>query len=354
MLQRYPILAGASIGGVAACLPLNTIDNHVAGRELFGEDLESVLHATGIDTRRVCRLPTTTALDLSVQAAKRLIEEERLVTADCTGIVFVTHTPDSWMPNNASLVQQMLGFSGWTAALDVNHACAGYPYGLWVGGSLAVSTQSWVLVLDGDTSNHHVSPYDKATALLLGDAGTATVIVPESDSRWRFSFETDGRGREALTFPAGGARHPMTAADLQYTGDPGSRRRGIDWTMDGMAVFAYMTQNMPRHVRALLTEEHLTVEDLDYAVLHQPNGFMLRTIARGIGIGLEKVPTNVARFGNLSSASIPTTIVSELAEDVRQRSTRCLMSGFGAGLSIASVLMNLGPIVVPELVEYDG
>jgi 3-oxoacyl-[acyl-carrier-protein] synthase-3 len=248
----------------------------------------------------------------------------------------------------------MLGLSRHTAALDVNHACAGYPYGLWVGGSLAVSTQSWVLVLDGDTSNHHVSPYDKATALLLGDAGTATVIVPESGAHWTFSFETDGSGREALTFPAGGARHPLTAADLEYSGDLGSRRRGVDWTMNGMAVFSYMTQSMPRHVRALLEEEHVTVQDLDYAILHQPNGFMLRTIARAIGIGLDKVPTNVARFGNLSSASIPTTIVSELAKDVQQRSTRCLMSGFGAGLSIASILMDLGPIVVPELVEYDG
>jgi 3-oxoacyl-[acyl-carrier-protein] synthase-3 len=354
MIQRYPILAGASISGIAACLPVNEINNHVAGRELFGEDLESVLHATGIDTRRVCRLPTTTALDLSVQAAMRLIDEEHLVTADCAGIVFVTHTPDSWMPNNASLVQQMLGFSRHTAALDVNHACAGYPYGLWVGGSLAASTQSWVLVLDGDTSNHHISPYDKSTALLMGDAGTATVVVPESSARWTFSFETDGSGREVLSFPAGGARYPLTPADLLYAGDPGSRRRGVDTAMDGMAVFSYMTRNVPRHVRALLAEEHATVEDLDYVILHQPNGFMLRTIARGIGVGLEKVPTNVAKYGNLTSASIPTTIVSELAKDVQQRSTRCLMSGFGGGLSIASVLMDLGPIVVPELVEYDG
>jgi 3-oxoacyl-[acyl-carrier-protein] synthase-3 len=354
MVQRHPILAGVSIGGVAACVPLNEVDNHVAGRELFGEDLESVLHATGIDTRRVCRLPTTTALDLSVQAALRLIEEERLVIGDCTGIVFVTHTPDSWMPNNASLVQRVLGLSRLTAALDVNHACAGYPYGLWVGGSLAVSTQSWVLVLDGDTSNRHISPHDKSTALLMGDAGTATVVVPSGGAYWTFSFETDGSGRDVLSFPAGGARRPVTATELEYTGDRGSRRRGVDTAMDGMAVFSYMTESVPRHVRALLAEEHVTVEDLDYVILHQPNGFMLRTIARGIGIALAKVPTNVSSFGNLTSASIPATIVSELAQDVRQRSTRCLMSGFGGGLSIASVLMNLGPIVVPELVEYDG
>jgi len=189
---------------------------------------------------------------------------------------------------------------------------------------------------------------------LMGDAGTATIVTPDAHARWRFSFQTDGQGRESLIIPAGGARCPSTTTELEYTGEPGNRRRGIDTTMDGMAVFSYVTLKVPGHVQGLLAADDIEVAELDYAVLHQPNAYMLRTVARGIGIGLEKVPTNVARFGNLTSASIPTAIVSELAEDVRQRSTRCLMSGFGGGLSIASVLMNLGPIVVPELVEYDG
>lgn len=354
MAQRLPELTGATISGVAACLPLNEVDNHVAGRQLFGDNLEGVLHVTGINTRRVCRLPATTAVDLAVNAARRLIEAGRFAPQDCSGVVFVTYTPDAWMPNNASLAQTILGLPESMAALDISHACAGYPYGLWVAASIAVAMQSWVLLLDADTTSRHISPYDRSTALLMGDAGTATIVTPDAGARWRFSFQTDGQGRESLTIPAGGARRPLGAAELEYTGEPGNRRRGIDTTMDGMAVFNYVTLKVPRHVQELLAAESVAVAELDYAVLHQPNAYMLRTVAHGIGIGLEKVPTNVARFGNLSSASIPTTIVSELADDVRQRSARCLMSGFGAGLSMASVLMNLGPIVVPALVEYDG
>jgi len=354
MVQRFPVLTGAAISGVAACLPLNEVDNHIAGRQLFGDNLEGVLHVTGINTRRVCRLPTTTALDLAVNAARRLIEAGRFDPQDCSGVVFVTYTPDTWMPNNASLVQKVLGFPDSTAALDISHACAGYPYGLWVAASIAAAMQSWVLLLDADTNNRHISPYDMSTALLMGDAGTATIVTPDARARWRFSFQTDGQGRESLIIPAGGARCPSTTTELEYTGEPGNRRRGIDTTMDGMAVFSYVTLKVPGHVQGLLAADDIEVAELDYAVLHQPNAYMLRTVARGIGIGPDKVPTNVARFGNLSSASIPTTIVSELGKDVRQRSTKCLMSGFGGGLSIASVLMNLGPIVVPELVEYDG
>lgn len=354
MAQRFPVLTGAAISGIAACLPLNEVDNHVAGRQLFGDSLEGVLQVMGINTRRVCRLLATTALDLAVSAARRLIEAGRFVPQDCSGVVFVTYTPDAWMPNNSSLVQKVLGLLPSTPALDISHACAGYAYGLWVAASMAVATQSWVLLLDADTSSRHISPYDKSTALLMGDAGTATIVSPVAGASWRFSFQTDGQGRESLTIPAGGARQPLTPAELEYAGELGSRRRGIDTSMDGMAVFSYMVQNVPRHVRSLLAEEHLTAEDLDYAILHQPNGFILRTIARGIGMEPQKVPTNVAKFGNLSSASIPASIVSEVAEDMRQRSTRCLMAGFGGGLSISSVVMSLGPIVVPELVGYDG
>jgi 3-oxoacyl-[acyl-carrier-protein] synthase-3 len=61
----------------------------------------------------------------------------------------------------------------------------------------------------------------------------------------------------------------------------------------------------------------------------------------------------VERYGNQSSASIPTAICGELATALADRSsTRLLLSGFGVGLSWASALVEVSDLAVFELIDY--
>ena len=57
------------------------------------------------------------------------------------------------------------------------------------------------------------------------------------------------------------------------------------------------------------------------------------------------------RFGNTSSASIPLTIVAELRNGYSKRE-KVILSGFGAGLSWGSVLLDLSKCKISELIEY--
>jgi 3-oxoacyl-[acyl-carrier-protein] synthase-3 len=65
----------------------------------------------------------------------------------------------------------------------------------------------------------------------------------------------------------------------------------------------------------------------------------------------EKTPYSLKHFGNTSSASIPLTIVSELKENYPNRE-KVILSGFGAGLSWGSVLLNLTQCNISKLIEY--
>lgn len=327
-------IKGIELSAVAACVPQNSINNRKYAKEYFQQDMESTITALGIDERHVCRFRDSTSLDLSVEAAKKIFEAGTFKKEDVGCVIFVTLTPDNLMPNNASLVQQLLGLRSDIPAFDINHACSGYTYGLWNACLIAKNINEKVLLLDGDVNSKYVSPWDKSTGLLFGDAGTASIITPTSENNdWFFSFRTDGSNRDAIIIPGLGFRDPLINDHLEYkTFEDGSKRRHIDMQMDGAAVFSYVVNSVPKHVSSFFEETELFAEEFDYLILHQANAFMLRKLARKIGFDLNKVPISINKFGNTSSASIPLNICSELHLD-NLESLKLLLIGMGAGLS---------------------
>ena len=356
--MKYATVSGIQIGGICACVPINTVDNALVGKELFGDEVENAIKATGIRNRRVCP-PNggVTALDLSVAAAKKLFESASLPLSlsidKIGGILFVTQTPDHDMPNNSSRAAHLLGLSVDCVAVDTSFGCSGYIYGLWLGALMARSIDAPILLLDGETHSYFTSPKDRATALLFGDAGTATLLVPGGEGEWRFGFLTDGSQHDVLMVPEGRSRYPFNERSLEYkTGPDGGVRRPIDIYMDGMAVFNFVVRNVPGCLSSLMERNNVTAEDLDLLLLHQANLYMMKQVAKKLKIPQEKMPVSLDRYGNSSSATIPVTICSELQKSVENKPHRVLASGFGAGLSIAAVLMNLGPCACPGIIDY--
>jgi 3-oxoacyl-[acyl-carrier-protein] synthase-3 len=330
------------------------VDNAISGRELFGSEIENTIKATGTRTRRVCPSDSgITALDLSIAAANKLLENCSLPSSKIGGILFVTQTPDHDMPNNSSRAAHLLGLSEDCAAIDASFGCSGYVYGLWLGALASRSLGSPVLLLDGETHSYFTSPKDRSTALLFGDAGSATLLVPEGTEEWHFGFMTDGSRHDVLIVPEGRSRHLFNENSLEYkTWPDGGVRRPIDIYMDGMAVFNFVVRNVPGCIEAMMKKFLTSADDVDLLLLHQANLYMLKQIAKKLKFPLEKMPVSLDRYGNSSSATIPVTICSELQKNVTGRPHRILSAGFGAGLSVATVLMDLGPCVCPGIIEY--
>lgn len=346
-------IEGLKIDGISACVPKTVIDNHEFGKALFGEKIDEIIRAVGVEKRRVCGDQKLTSLDLCVKAAEKLFESG-IDKKKIGGIVFVTLTPDNLMPNNASFAQHLLGLQNNVAAFDINHACSGYTYGLWISSLMAKSLKRSVLLLDGDTNSYYVSPYDKSTAILFGDAGTATVISPdENTSNWYFGFDTDGSKRDVLTVGLG-FRNPVSLESLEYKIFPdGSKRRSIDMSMDGQAVFNYVVQRVSKIFEEFMNEISIDPSGIDYLVLHQANAFMLRQLARKTGFSLDKVPMSMNEYGNTSSPSIPLNIVSRIEDVITQKKSRMLLSGFGAGLATGIVSLDVGKCLCPGVMEYE-
>ncbi|WP_294191653.1 ketoacyl-ACP synthase III [uncultured Cloacibacillus sp.] len=343
------------IAGLAACVPSHIVYNKEAAYELYGDDIDGVIKTTGVVERRTSPEGKITSLDLCIRAAEYLRDECDVSYNDFGGVICVTQTPDCLLPNNSTYAQQRLGLPLSVSAFDINLACSGYIYGLWAAALTAQSLSKPVLLLDGDTHSHFVSTKDRATAVLFGDAGTATIIEPsEENTEWTFAFETDGSKRDALIIPEGGYRNRANEHSVEYREYPdGGTRRGIDMKMDGMEVFNFVVRSVPKCLDFLMHETKTAPEDYDILALHQANLFMIRQVAKKMKFPMDKVPTTIHKFGNSSSATIPVTLASELHERIQAERLKVLASGFGAGLSLASVSMGLGPCCCPGVVEYD-
>ena len=222
------------------------------------------------------------------------------------------------MPAAAVQAQARLGFPKGIIAFDVSLACSGWGYGLYLAGLLARETDKKVLLLDGDVQSAFTGD-DETTAPLLADGGTATVVERREEGRgkreegWKFGFAADGEKGDALRLSHGEAIK-----------------------MDGFGVFRFVATDVVNYIREFLRLSTTTTSDYDYVfVPHQPNAYMVRQLAKSVGIDEARTAISCDELGNLSSASIPVTIARK---GVRGS---VLFAGFGGGLSVAVGMISI-------------
>lgn len=341
---RSVLVAGSRIAGVVSCLPTEVLDN-APFRERFGDKADDIEKMTGVRERRWTRPDQTTA-DLCQRAAEVLLQRLEWDADTIDALFFVSQTPDYRLPATACALQGRLGLSKQVIAFDINLGCSGYPYGLWLAmTTIASGAARRVLLLVGDTISKTVDPEDRSTAMLFGDAGTATAIERDEAGTARFVLGTDGLGERQLIIPEGGYRRSEATGDAE-----GPKADAL--YMDGGAIFNFTLATVPPLVAATV-EGGGGIEAFDFLLFHQANAFMLRHLAKKAKVPPEKVPLNIDRFGNTSSATIPLLMTSDLSERLKGQALHLGLFGFGVGFSWASADLTVGPLACVEQVDLD-
>ena len=80
------------------------------------------------------------------------------------------------------------------------------------------------------------------------------------------------------------------------------------------------------------------MNDLDLVIFHQANKRIIDSAVADLGLDSAKVVSNLERYGNTSSASIPLALDEVYGQGRIRRGDRILLSGFGAGLAWGTVL----------------
>src|ERR1700722_8093085 len=341
-----------SIKGIAGAVPKGELSNwdytHITEPER-----KLLIKTTGVEKRRITAKSGITTTDLCMGAAEKLLDETNTSKADIEILVFVSQTPDYFLPASSITLQNRLGLSKTCMAFDINLGCSGFVYGLSVISSL-ISQGKFKkgLLLCGDISSAGPPEEDKSVFPLFGDAGTATLMeYNTSADKMNFSLQSDGSGYEAIIVREGGMRKPFTVDSFTMVEkEKGISRASRNLELNGMAVFDFSVSEVPKNINEFFKTTGTGPESYDYFVMHQANLLMNETIRKKLKFPSEKVPYTLSKYGNTSSASIPLTITPELKEKV-SGATRFLASGFGVGLSWATVSFNTKGLVCPEIIE---
>ena len=343
---------GVGIHSLAACVPPRIERNDSLVGLIPEEDIYKTINNIGINEKRIADKEVC-ASDLCFQAAEKLLSDNDIVRDSIHGLIFVSQTSDFHQPATAPILQHRLGLKKATLSFDVNLACSGYVYGLAIAYSFCSQIGcDRVLLLVGETMSKITSDNDKESKPLFGDAGTATLIEKGDYGISIFSLNSDGSGADVMMIPVGGFRNPATVESFEMNEDQkGNKRNGYQFRMDGMAVFNFGMREEPKDIKRLIAVAGILMDEVDLLIYHQANKFMMDFFTKKLKFSTEKTPYSLDRFGNTSSASIPLTIVSELYDSFPERS-KVILSGFGAGLSWGSVLLDLSRCRISKLIDY--
>ena len=262
------------------------------------------------------------ASDFCVKAAEKIIEK----TDEIRALIFITQTPDYFMPSTSHILQKRLNLSENILAFDISLGCSGFVYGLYVASSLLQSIQDGkILLLCGDTSTRNIFDDDVSCLSIFGDAGAAAIISKAKGKKIFFNLQTFGKLSDTIIIKRGAYR------------ERGEINRDNFVHMNGLSVMNFSVNYAPKNITELM--KYADSLEIGMFFLHQANKSILENIAAQLKIPLEKVPFRSSHIGNTSSASIP-IILSEMRRLNEPTNYLSLISGFGVGMSIASAIID--------------
>lgn len=314
-----------------------------------------LMQVMGYDKHRIVE-PECCVSDLAVFGLQHLFSRGVLQAEAIDAIILVTQSPDYFMPPTSNVIQGRLGLKQDMFCMDINQGCAGFLVGLMQAFMLLDQPViRKVVLINADVISLKVSSKDRNSYPLIGDGASISIVERSMlETTIHANLKMDGTRHDALIIPAGAFRLPSTMeTDILSEDEEGNFRALNNLRMNGSAVFNFVQTEVPPMIEALLETAGTSKELVDAFLFHQPNKFMLEKLADKLRVPYDKMPMNVVEhYGNSSGVTIPMAITLNLSERLcRDRIMACL-SGFGVGLTWASMLMTLGPFDFCEMIEY--
>ncbi len=303
--------------GTGSALPHKIVTNDELAMRMETSD-EWIRTRTGIQTRHL--LSDDTLPELARDAALKALENANIGVEDIDYIL-CSHVYGSYItPSLSCVVQGLIGAT--CPGLDINGACTGFIYALDLADAMLLSGRyNKILIVCAEEMSRMVDWSDRATCVLFGDAAGA-VVVEKGNALKSLRVESSSNTEFLVAKTASGNspfREKYEPAMPMY--------------MNGQEVYRFAVSSSYEGLKAVLNDAELTAGDIDHFLLHQANMRIIDAIMSRLGQPREKFPTNIARLGNTSSASIPVLLDELNRSGQLQPGDLLAMSAFGAGLT---------------------
>ena len=309
--------------GTGSAHPKCAVTNEMLEKFLETND-EWITERTGIKERRV--ISSEKLEDMAVAAANKALEDAGLTAKDIDFIICSNVVNEYVTPALSCIIQGKLGAT--CPTLDINAACAGFIFAMDMAeDKLKCKKAKNILIVCAEEPSRMVSWQNRSTCVLFGDgAGAAVVTAGDQlkDIRLTTTSMTD-----VLYYQ----RHlePTPYIDKEENFEP--------LVMKGREVFKHAVTNSCRDIRKLLMQTGLEASDIKYYVLHQANHRIIESIRGFLGVEEERVPHNVERYGNISSAALPALLDELNRAGKLHKGDKLVFSAFGAGFTTGACVI---------------
>lgn len=309
------------ICGTGSYAPANYLDNHEISNMVDTSD-EWIRERTGIIKRRIAGEETT--VSMAAEASRRALENSKIQAEELDLIIVATCSSEVVMPCTACEVQKEIG-AVHAACFDINAACAGFVFGYSCAQAYIMSGMyQTVLLIGSESLSKYVDWKDRSTCILFGDGAGAAVIRKGEGKNYLPVTCSDGTGGSVLSLKS--RRNEGSHADTYIR-------------MEGQPVFKFAVKKVPVVINQLLEKNNVSIEEIDWFVLHQANKRIIHSIAARLKVPQEKFPVNVEEYGNTSSASIGLLLDEMNRGGLLKKGQKIVLAGFGAGLSWGAAIL---------------
>ncbi|MGH7935250.1 MAG: beta-ketoacyl-ACP synthase III [Candidatus Binataceae bacterium] len=322
---------GSRIVATGRATPRTPITNHDLERRMDTSD-EWVRSRTGISQRYViCN--DESLVDIAAEASRMALERAGMKATDLEAIIVGTVSSDYGFPSFACQLQHRLGIDS-IPAFDVAAACSGFIYALSVADtSMRAGEWKRLLLVGADALSTMVDWEDRSTAVLFGDGAGACAMVSEPGPRGVLGnlLRSSGEYWELLSVRNRGTRNTMDAEVR--------RNRDDAIKMKGPELFKIAVKGMEDVTRKVAERAGVRLEDIALIVPHQANIRIINAVGQRLGVGADKVFTNIDRFGNTSAASVPIALDEAVEAGRIHDNDLVLLNACGGGLTWGANLL---------------
>jgi 3-oxoacyl-[acyl-carrier-protein] synthase-3 len=293
---------------------------------------EWITERTGIKERRIAA-ENQAASDLAYEASKIALARAGINAGSLDLIIVATVSGDMPFPSTACFLQNKLEAVN-AAGFDINAACSGFLYSLYIADNFIKSgAHKRILVVGTEVLSRITDWDDRTTCVIFGDGAGAVILEPTDEDRGIRSahIHSDGKMWELIHIPGGGSRNAVS---------PDSIEKRLHYIkMKGNETFKVAVRTLEDLAVKTLEGENLDPSRLSLFIPHQANLRIIQATAERLKLPMDKVVVNLDKYGNTSAASIPIALDEAVTSGRIKDGDYILLEAFGGGLTWASALI---------------
>nr|WP_276616142.1 beta-ketoacyl-ACP synthase III [Pseudomonas syringae] len=273
--------------------------------------------------------------EMGVAAARQALQRAGKTAADIDGVIVACSNLQRAYPAVSIEIQQALGVAGY--GFDMNVACSSATFGIQAAcNSVQLGQARALLVISPEICTAHLNFRDRDSHFIFGDGATAVVVERADLATSPYQF--DIVSTRLLTQFSNNIRNNF--GFLNRTSDEGQNAPDKLFVQEGRKVFREVCPMVAELVAAHLQDNSINITDVKRFWLHQANLSMNHLIVKkllGRDATVEEAPVILDTYGNTSSAG--SVIAFHTYQDDLPQGALAVLSSFGAGYSIGSVIL---------------